>query len=266
MHPYIFGELTNKLVDPSSSRENKPRYAGKTMVMDKGLGWHSFEDLLETTGPYIDYIKIGFGSSVLYPITLLQRKIELAKTHDIVIMPGGTFLELAIVQHATCDFFEFILHAGFTGIEISDGTIELSRRKRSEMIVHGVEEGLHVLTEVGKKTANTPIDWSALVETYATDIEFGATHVTIESRESGRDVGIFDERGICKDSDIEQILTLLPDHQQLLWEAPQPHQQLHLLQCMGAHVNLGNIAPQDVMSLECLRRGLRSDTLLLGDR
>lgn len=260
MHTTLFEQWTTRLVDPSGSRELKPRRKGKTMVMDKGLGWHSFEDLLETAGAYIDFLKIGFGTSALYPIPLLQKKIELAKAHEIIIFPGGTFLEVAIAQQATCDFFDMILQLGYTGLEVSDGTIHLNRRLRSEMIMHGVEEGLYVFTELGKKFAGTTVDWSALADTYATDLDFGASLVTLEARESGLGIGIYDEHGTCKSSDIGQFIDLLPESHQLLWEAPQPAQQLQLLQLIGLDVHLGNVAPQDVIPLEAWRRRLRADT------
>lgn len=263
MQSYLLEEWTSKLFDPSASREQKPRLTGKTMVLDKGLGWHSFQDLVETAGAYIDYLKIGFGTTPLYPTPLLKRKIELAKAHDILIFPGGTFLEIAIAQQSTCDFFEWILHLGFSGIEVSDGTIELSRRTRTEMILYGIEEGLHVITELGKKSTDYSWNWAQLMETYATDIEFGASLVAVESRESGRGIGIYDEQGTCKSDELAQCYEFIHNPQHLLWEAPQPAQQLQLIQWLGADVNLGNVAPQDVFSLEAWRRGLRSDTFLV---
>src|SRR5687768_10897995 len=109
------------LSDPTGRRQIKPRTLGKTMVIDKGLGLHAFEDLLETSGAHIDMLKIGFGTSPLYPLPVLQQKIKMAKAHDICIYPGGTFLEVAISQHALPSFFEMIQYFGFTGLEVSDG-------------------------------------------------------------------------------------------------------------------------------------------------
>ncbi len=253
---------SSKLIDPSTHRESKPRIHGKTMVIDKGLGWNGFEDLLETAGPYIDYVKIGFGTAVLYPLPLLKRKIALAREYDVTILPGGTFFEIALHQQAITEFFDMILFLGFTGIEISDGTLALDRRKRNEMILHGLEEGLHVLTEFGKKNKDIPMDHHEFAETCDADLYYGAELVTIEARESGLGIGVFDQHGLCRDDEVEHMLARLPPHQrhQLLWEAPLLSQQVQLLHLLGNCVHLGNIAAQDVISLEALRRGLRSDT------
>lgn len=250
------------LKDPTLCRSVKPRSCGKTMVMDKGLGIRAFEDMLETSAPYIDLLKIGFGTTPLYPVRLLQRKIELARQHQIAIMPGGTFLEVAVAQDAVADFFDKVRALGFTAIEVSDGTIEMARSLRSELIRLGREAGLTVYTEYGKKLWGSVIDSEQLLETVLIDVQQGASLVTIEARESGEGVGIFDADGRCRDEELRRILDMLPDPGRILWEAPQKQQQIVLLKTIGPDVNLGNIAPSDIYSLESLRRGLRSDTFL----
>jgi phosphosulfolactate synthase len=252
------------LADPTGRRQIKPRTLGKTMVIDKGLGLHAFEDLLETSAAHIDLLKIGFGTSPLYPLPVLHQKIKMANAHDICVYPGGTFLEVAISQHAIPSFFEMILHLGFTGLEVSDGTIELSRKLRNELILMGLDEGLQVITEYGKKGWGSSIEIEELIETVSEDVEFGADLVTIEARESGMGVGIFDEQGNCKDDELEKVLTAIPGQQILLWEAPLKNQQVHLMKLLGPDIHLGNIASHDIISLEALRRGLRSDTLSFG--
>jgi phosphosulfolactate synthase len=252
------------LADPTGRRLSKPRAAGQTMVIDKGMGIYAFEDLLQTTGSYIDMIKIGFGTSPLYPTDLLRRKIELARAHGICIFPGGTFLEVAVSQDVTDQYFDTVRELGFTGIEVSDGTIEIPRDLRSELILRGRGLGLTVYTEYGKKCWGSTIELDAFIETLAQDVEHGARLVTIEGRESGAGVGIFDEKGACRDDQVEEMLRHIADPGQLLWEAPQKSQQVHLLNMLGSDINIGNVAPQDVMSLEALRRGLRSDTFALG--
>ncbi len=253
------------LADPTNRRQNKPRTLGKTMVIDKGLGLNAFEDLLETSGTHLDMIKIGFGTSPLYPQKLLQRKIEMAKAHQICIYPGGTFLEVAVMQSAIPSFFDMVSNLGFSGIEVSDGTIQMERKLRNELIRTGIQEGLNVYTEYGKKGWGCSIEIDELIETATLDVEFGAELVTIEARESGLGVGIFDENGKCKDEELEKVLSAIKGQHTLLWEAPQKNQQVHLLQMLGPNIHLGNIASQDIMSLEALRRGLRSDTLFFGD-
>lgn len=250
------------LSDPTGRRTEKPRALGKTMVIDKGLGLHALEDLLQTAGVYIDMLKIGFGTSPLYRTELLKRKIDMAKAHDIIVYPGGTFLEVAIRQDAVEHYFDMAAYMGFNGVEVSDGTIEVSRSLRSKLISRGVEAGLTVITEYGKKGWGSTIELDDLIETVVVDTGLGAALVTIEGRESGKGVGIYDAQGACKDKEIVQVLSQVPSPGVLLWEAPQKEQQVHLMQMLGADVHLGNVAPSDVISLEALRRGLRSDTML----
>ncbi|SFK94028.1 phosphosulfolactate synthase [Paenibacillus sp. 1_12] len=252
------------LSDPSGKRTDKPRMLGKTMVIDKGLGIHALDDLLQTAGSYVDMLKIGFGTSPLYETDILKRKIEMAKKQNIIVYPGGTFLEVAIQQDAVDEFFDMISIMGFNGVEISDGTIELDRSLRSELITRAAECGFTVITEYGKKMWGSSIEIEELIETVTIDAELGASLITIEGRESGKGVGIYDEYGECKDRDILKVLERVPSRHLLLWEAPQKEQQVHLLNLLGSDIHLGNVAPQDLISLEALRRGLRSDTMHFG--
>lgn len=251
------------LLDPTSRRSHKPRTCGKTMVIDKGLGLRAFADLLETAAEHVDIIKLGFGTAPLYPRDIVEDKILQAKKAGITIMPGGTFLEAAVAGGVTDSYFDMIAALGFTGIEVSDGTIELSRELRTELIQRGLALGLEVYTEYGKKCWGSRIQADLLIETVLQDLQAGAELVTVEARESGAGVGIFDANGECRDDEVEAVLAGIPSPHLLLWEAPQKSQQVHLIKLLGADINLGNIAPQDVMALEALRRGLRSDTFHL---
>ncbi|MFH5184865.1 phosphosulfolactate synthase [Paenibacillus sp. TAB 01] len=253
-----------KLSDPTGQRSAKPRTVGQTMVIDKGLGMNALEDLMQTAGDHIDMLKIGFGTSPLYSPELLKRKINLAKSHQMTVYPGGTFLEVAVQQDKLDTFFDMVSYLGFNGLEISDGTIHMPRSQRSELIRRAVNDGFTVITEYGKKCWGSSIEIEELIETVLIDSELGASLVTIEGRESGKGVGIFDEQGGCKDKEIEMVLTRVPSKSLLLWEAPHKEQQVHLLNMLGPDIHLGNIAPADIISLEALRRGLRSDTLHLG--
>jgi phosphosulfolactate synthase len=250
------------LLDPTGNRADKPRVCGKTMVIDKGLGWNAFEDLLNTAAPHMDMIKIGFGTSALYPQNLLKRKIDLAKAHQLAIYPGGTFLEVAVANDLVDEYYETVRNLGFTGIEISDGTIVLNRNIRSRLILKGLDTGLTVYTEYGKKCWGSSIEMKELIQTVAMDTRLGAELVTIEGRESGVGVGIFDKNGACKDNEIRAVLEHIPNRHLLLWEAPLKSQQVHLIQMLGSDINLGNIGTQDILALEALRRGLRSDTFV----
>ncbi|MFC5701066.1 phosphosulfolactate synthase [Cohnella faecalis] len=248
------------LADPSGSRASKPRSAGLTMVIDKGLGLHSFAELLETADEYIDIVKFGFGTSPLYKTPVLRSKIELAKRHGITVIPGGTLLEIAVSKDVVPAFFRQILTLGFDGIEVSDGTITLGRKDRDELIRDGSALGLRVFTEYGKKLFGSRIDAEQFAETAERDLAAGAELVTVEARESGVGVGLFDERGMCRQQDLESMLRLIPFPSRIMWEAPQKEQQVALIKALGSDVNLGNILVNDVMALETMRRGLRSDT------
>jgi phosphosulfolactate synthase len=234
------------------------------MVIDKGLGIRAFEDLLDASGEHIDLIKLGFGTSPLYPLRVLSRKIELAREHGVDIMPGGTFLEVAVQQNQIRHYLDSVVRLGFTAMEVSDGTIELDRGLRSDLIREGVNRGLTVVTEYGKKCAGSRIDVEQLVETIQIDASCGAALITVEGRESGIGVGIYNDRGQAEETEIAEVVRQVQRPDLLLWETPRKSQQVQFLQLLGPDVNLGNIAPEDVMSLEALRRGLRSDTFHFG--
>jgi phosphosulfolactate synthase len=248
------------LFDPTGVRTTKPRKKGKTMVIDKGMGVQAYRDLLETCGAYIDIVKIGFGSCSLYPQQTLSEKIRLSKEYDICIIPGGTFLEMAVFQDAIASYFEMVHSLGFNGIEVSDGTIDMDRNLRNELIRWGRELDLTVFTEYGKKLNSESFHVESLIETVENDLNMGATLVTIEGRESGINVGLYDEKGCPREDDLVHILNKVSKPEQLMWETPLKSQQLHFIRLLGPNVNLGNIQPHDILSLECLRRGLRSDT------
>jgi phosphosulfolactate synthase len=252
------------LTDPSGMRHEKPRRQGLTMVIDKGLGTRHFVDLLETSSPYIDILKIGFGTSSLYPESILKSKIKMAKEAGIFIMPGGTFFEVAVSQNQFSSYLETVKSFGYNAIEISDGTIDIPLCERGEYIRRARAAGLTVFTEYGKKCWGSEISIQSLMDTIHQDLSNGANLVTVEGRESGKGVGIFDAEGRCSLDLVEQVSDQLPNPYVLLWEAPHKDQQVALLKQLGPYVNLGNISPQDLYSLETLRRGLRSDTFSFG--
>ncbi|NGQ94725.1 phosphosulfolactate synthase [Brevibacillus sp. SYP-B805] len=247
-------------IDPSLARADKPRTRGLTMVIDKGLGLHAFHDLLQLAAPYIDICKLGFGTSALYPIDILREKVELAKRYGVDIMPGGTFFELAFAQAPLESYLARLKALGFTAIEISDGTLPLSREMRLKAISRAADAGLTVYTEFGQKAAGFKAEAEALTETLRADLEAGAAYVIVEARESGN-VGVFNQQGELDEPFLHDVTNQCGDlAAKLIWEAPQKDQQVALLRTLGLHVNLGNIAPADVLSVETLRRGLRGDT------
>ena len=254
------------LSDPTGTRNHKPRNAGLTMVIDKGMGIRDYEDMIACAAPYIDFIKLGFGTAALYPLHILKQKIRLAHEHNIRIMPGGTFVEVAIYRNQLSSLFDMMNQLKFTAIEISDGTIELTRTLRSSLILQGIDAGLVVVTEYGKKHLGATIQLEELLQTVEIDTALGASLVIIEARESGKNVGIFDAQGELRSEDVMNIAESIPDRTKLMWEAPHKSQQAQLLNLLGTATNLGNIAPEDLISLEALRRGLRSDTFHLASQ
>jgi len=233
------------------------------MVLDKGIGLHAFEDLLTTAGDYIDIVKFGFGTAPLYPLPVLRSKIDLAVKNGITVIPGGTLLETAVRLDVVPGFLRQIIALGFTGIEVSDGTIHLDRGLRNDLIRDAKSLGLQVYTEYGKKLFGSRIDVEDFAATAEQDLACGAEMVTVEGRESGKGVGLFDERGDCRNDDLSHILNAVPNLDRVLWEAPLKEQQVALIKSLGPDVHLGNVAPHDVVTLESMRRGLRSDTFEL---
>lgn len=248
------------LAHPLPGRLSKPRSRGKTMVIDKGLGTYALEDLLETASPYIDYVKFGFGTSLLYPSNVLRQKIFLCRVHSVESCTGGTLAEIALWQNKFTEFLEWCVEAGFTTIEISDGTYPLTPKQRRTAIERAAKR-CHVVSEVGKKLAEFP-DAKEAAEQIRRDLDSGSSHVIIEGRESGENAGIYDVAGGFKTDVLDALTTHVSTAQleRIMWEAPKKHQQVTFIRKFGVNVNLGNIAPQDVIALESLRRGLRADT------
>jgi len=246
---------------PCPGRSTKPRQTGLTMVIDKGLGDHLLRDMLVTAGDYIDIIKLTFGTSAFYDRDVLKKKNELITAAGTDVMPGGTFLEVSVWQNTVVSYLERARELGFTAIEVSDGTIEMDRTTRRDVIRRARDLGFKVITEVGKKDpAETPL-MEVIHELIREDLGNGAFKVIIEAREAGRGVGIFDQEGKTRASEIDRILEGGFAVDNLIWEAPLKNQQQDLILRFGLNVNLGNIPPEEVLALEALRQGLRGDTL-----
>jgi phosphosulfolactate synthase len=250
------------LRDPLPGRLSKPRTAcGLTMLIDSGIGLRETHDLVELAAPYIDFVKLGFGTSKLYPTNLLRDKIRLLRSYDIDVYPGGTFLEAAILQNKWQEFLNRSQHLGFRTIEVSDGTIQLDKGLRIEMIHYAREKGFKVITEVGKKADGAFLPIETQLAMIQADLDAGAFKVIIEGRESGKSVGLFDADGSIRKDDFDALVEQVSNVEQLIWEAPLKAQQEELIRAFGPNVNFGNINPRDTMALEALRCGLRGDTL-----
>ncbi|MHB1506156.1 MAG: phosphosulfolactate synthase [Sulfobacillus sp.] len=246
---------------PLPGRLAKPRKSGVTMILDKGLGVNATADVLSTGAAYIDYWKLTFGTSYFYPELVLREKIGLLTKAGIPIYPGGTFLEVAVWQDALAPFLDRCVALGFTAMEVSDGTVPLSAATRRQAISMSLDRGLTVLTEVGKKDPSEKQSYQLIHEEIEADVAAGAAYVTIEGRESGLSVGIYNDQGGIQEEVVAGILDGVSDPEVVLWEAPQRSQQDWLIRHFGPNVNLANIPPGEVVALEALRGGLRSDTL-----
>lgn len=244
-----------------TGRELPPRKTGLTMVIDKGHGPAATADLLEMCGELIDHWKCSFGTSAFVQADVLRRKLLLLASYGIVTYPGGTLLEVAIV-HGSCQTFMQHAHSlGFNAAEISDGTIPLPAYRRRNVIRCARDHGLIPITEVGKKDPKQQPTAIELADQALQDFEWGAEWVTVESRESGTGIGIYDEHGVVREDAVAAICERLgPLSSRLIWEAPLKNQQTYLIQHFGPNVNLGNIPTAEVLALESLRVGLRFDT------
>ncbi|MFP4015786.1 MAG: phosphosulfolactate synthase [Halanaerobiales bacterium] len=249
------------LQDPLDGRLDKPRTQGLTMIIDKGLGLNELNDLLEVNNQYIDFIKFSFGTALIYPDEILKRKIEIIKKYQIDVYAGGTLFEVAVTQNSLNDYLFKARQAGFTAIEISNGTIYLSQKLRKEAIFKARSLGFKVLTEVGKKDRNSNLSLEEMKNQIKFDFASGTDYIIIEGRESGRAISIYDESGRIDLDKLKGILVAVEGSEdKLIWEAPLKSQQVFLINELGPNVSLGNIQPGDAMALEALRRGLRGDT------
>jgi phosphosulfolactate synthase len=246
---------------PVSDRSSKPRQTGLTMILDKGLGLNATKDLVEMAMDYVDIVKFSFGTSAFYDEEVMKKKIVILREANIDIMPGGTFLEVALWQGVYDKYLKRAKELGFSAIEVSDGTIEIDLRIRERVIKKTLDAGFKVISEVGKKKPEEKPSLSLVHQEIEQDLKNGAFKVIVEAREAGKGVGIYNEKGEVEKAEIDNILAGGVDVNDLIWEAPIKGQQQHLILRFGLNVNLGNVPPEDILALEALRQGLRGDTL-----
>jgi phosphosulfolactate synthase len=246
---------------PASEFLELRRDGGLTHVLDKGLGPRAWEDVLETSGDYIDIVKLGWGTAYVTPN--LPRKLEVLKDKPVVI--GGTFFEAVLAQGKLDEYKRWLSDHGMKHVEISDGVIDLPRERKLELIADFARD-FTVLSEVGSKDAEVvyaPYQW---VEWIKEELAAGAWKVITEGREGGT-AGIYRPTGEMRTGLVDEIVHEI-DVGDLIFEAPTKASQAWFVKQFGASVNLGNIPPEEVIPLETLRLGLRGDTLrevLLGD-
>ena len=239
-------------------RTQRPRSYGLTMVMDKGMGLEGVRDFLSVAAPYVDIVKLGFGTS--YVTNNLKEKIAIYQEHNIPVYFGGTLFEAFLVRNQFDDYLNVIKEFGLSHVEVSDGSITIPHIEKCGYI-EKLAKHVMVYSEVGSKDAAhimPPYKW---IELMKAELEAGASYVIAEAREAGN-VGIYRGSGEVREGLVQEILTQIP-YKQIIWEAPQKAQQVYFLELLGANVNLGNIAPNEVIPLESTRVGLRGDTFHL---
>ena len=233
----------------------EPRAGGLTHVIDKGLGPRAWEDVLETSGDYIDIVKLGWGTA--YVTRNLPAKLDVLRGKPVVI--GGTFFEVVFVQDKIAGYKRWLQGLGLTHVEISDGVIDLPRERKLELIEEFAGD-FTVLSEVGSKDSSvefTADEWTTWLRE---ELEVGAWKVVTEAREGGT-AGIFDSGGGMRTELIGEIAGAV-GLENVIFEAPTKAAQAWFIKQFGPNVNLGNIPPDEVIPLETLRLGLRGDTLM----
>jgi len=236
-------------------RPAKPRDSGLTMVMDKGLSIREAEDFMSVGSEYTDFVKLGFGTSLITPG--FEKKISVYKKSGTIPYFGGTLFEAFIVRNMFQEFITFLDKCEIDMVEVSDGSFDIEHERKLDYISRLAERGT-VISEVGSKKKDvvySPDDWVAMMKK---ELEAGSVKVIAEARESGT-IGIYNEDGSINN----KIIDAIAEHvkmENVLWEAPLKSQQAWFIKHFGANVNLGNIAPNEIIPLETLRLGLRGDT------
>ena len=253
--PRYANRLQELFQDPS--RTPKPRQAGLTHVLDKGLSIAEVEGLLEVAAPYVDIIKFGWGTSVV--TENLEAKIALCQREGVDIYCGGSLFELALQRGKVDDYVAYLKDRGIKLLEVSDGVVELPPAEKLRYISRLAKDFI-VLSEVGSKDEAVVVSPTRWVKQIKAELEAGAWKVITEGRESGT-VGLYRSSGEIRTGLIEEIEIQI-DTSRLMFEAPQKAQQVWLIKHFGSNVNLGNIPPSEVIALETMRQGLRADTML----
>ena len=236
-------------------RSEKPREKGVTMMMDKGLGLRETEHFIEASGHLTDLVRFGFGTS--YVTKNLEEKIAMYKDAGIRPYFGGTLFEAFYARGQFNQYQKVIDKYGLDLVEVSDGSIIIPHDEKCKLI-HQLSKNLTVLSEVGSKDSGILISPAKWVRLMKGELDAGSWKVIAEGREAGN-VGVFRPNGTAHTMLINRIIASVKP-EDILWEAPQKNQQVWFIKLFGAEVNLGNIAPNDMIPLECLRLGLRGDT------
>ena len=238
------------------ARPPKPREYGLTHVIDTGLSTAEAEGLIASAGDYVDQVRLGWGSA--YVTRDVEAKLAAYRAGGVPVMLGGTLTELAWLQGRVPQLRDWLQELGIEHVEVSSGTVRIPDGEKLELI-RALADDFTVYAEVGEKdpaALMAPYRW---VELIRQALDAGARWVTCEGRATG-DTGLYRPDGEPRTGLIDEIVHEV-DGARLIFEAPQKHQQIWFIRQLGGAVNLGNVLPADVLSLETLRVGLRSDTL-----
>jgi phosphosulfolactate synthase len=238
-------------------RTVKPRQLGFTMAMDKGMSVRQAEDFMSVAADHVDIVKLGWATSYVTP--RMKDKIQVYTEAGVPCYFGGTLFEAFIIRDQFDDYRKLIDKFGVKYAEVSDGSIDLDHDKKCGYIEQLTKQ-VTVLSEVGSKDADKIIPPYKWIELMQKELEAGAWKVIGEAREGGN-VGLFRGTGEVRSGLVQEILTKIP-FEKIIWEAPQKAQQVWFIKLLGANVNLGNIAPEEIIPLETIRLGLRGDTFL----
>ncbi len=241
-------------------RSEKPRSEGMTMCIDQGLGFDFVKGLLEMSSDYIDLWKLGWTTTQLQPLELVKSKINLLRSHNISVSNGGTLLELSEHQGKSTQLFQELVEMGCDSTEISSGSSDISPSRIVELISEAKSYSLRVFCEVGKKLPEDDYNAEEYNKLLKEFIQAGADKVILEARESGVSVGVMDDQGNPIIDRLDKVLEDI-DTKKILFEAPKKSQQVFFLKKFGPETSLGNIHPNDAISVETLRRGMRGDTM-----
>jgi phosphosulfolactate synthase len=236
-------------------RSASPRQSGLTMVMDKGLSLRQAQDLIETSGQLVDLLKLGFGTSVFTPN--VREKVRVYHEAGMKVYVGGTLFEAFLVRGQFDAYRRYIDDLGLKTVEVSDGSMTIPHDEKCEYI-RKLAKDYTVLSEVGSKEEGILISPAKWIKMMQTELQAGSWKVIAEARESGT-VGIYRPNGQAHVLLINKILQKVK-LEDIIWEAPKKPQQVYFIRQFGTNVNLGNIAENEVIPLECLRMGLRGDT------
>jgi phosphosulfolactate synthase len=226
--------------------------------MDKGLSLEEAKQFIENAIPHVDIVKLGFGTAYVTP--KLREKIDLYQSNGIPVYFGGTLMEAFLIRNQINEYISLCKDYGIQYMEVSDGSITIPHAEKCGYIEKLSAIGT-VLSEVGSKDAAHIIPPYKWIELMSAELSAGASWVIAEAREAGN-VGIYRGSGEVREGLVQEILTKIPG-EKILWEAPQKAQQLYFIELLGCNVNLGNIAPSEIIALEAMRVGLRGDTFHL---